>query len=826
MLRSYLTIAFKHLTTRKLYSAINVVGLAVGLACFVLIALFVTHELGYDTHWTNADRIYRLSRDYAPRDGGRARVPASANAPMAPALVEEFPEIARAARLFGGRSEQAGRTFGARALLSRDDLAFYEDRLRFADPALLEILDFDWLGGAPAAALAEPNSIVLTESLARKYFGGEDALGRTLVFNGQTPLAVTGVIRDLPETTHLSIDALASLSTLTGMMGPQLLENWNGNTDFHTYVLLRDDADIAAIESRLPAFLDRHIENGSAFSSLTLMNVADIHLRSNRDEEWKAPGDLGTVYSFAAIALGILLIACINFMNLSTARATTRAREVAVRKSLGATKAQMISQFLGESILLSGVAMILAIALVEIALPAFTAFSGSEPPFDYLDDPALLFGLVGLTVIVGLLAGSYPAFYLSAFEPARVLKGELTRGKAGARFRNVLVVLQFSIAIALLIGTAVVYQQTSFARNLDLGFDKDRIVVLPGIGALGAQWPAFKEELTAGPGIVGVTGSHYTPFSTDDNSVGLRERGGSAANFIQIVIVDYGFFETYGIDVLAGRSFAPEFANDTLVMPNAENPGGRGSVIINEAAAQLFGWSPVDAADRPVDLGLNEEFSARIESTVVGVVNDTHFESVQVAVRPLLFLLNPQPGSGLPLNVASIRVTGTDLQRTLAHIDEAWAEFRPDQPVSRHFLDQDFEALYQAEQRQSRMLATFSALAIFVACLGLLGLASFTTEQRTKEIGVRKVMGGTVYDIVRLFAGEFSRLVVIANVIAWPLAYFLMRRWLDNFAYRIDLNVVVFVGAAAAALAVAVVTVGTIAGRAAGANPVHALRYE
>jgi putative ABC transport system permease protein len=826
MLKNYLLIALKNLSTQKLHSAINVVGLAVGLACFILISLFVTHDLSYDRQWAETERIYRVSRSYAPRDGARARVPASANAPMTPALAEEVPEIERAARVFGGRSDQAGRAFGARSLLGRDELVFYEDRLRFADPALLEIFDFDWLQGTPAAALAEPNSIVLTESLMRKYFGGEDALGQSLLFNGQTPLNVTGVIRDLPDTTHLSIDALASLSTLTALMGPGLLENWNGNTDFHTYVLLQRGADVAAVESRLPAFLDRHIENGSAFSSLTLMNVADIHLRSNRDEEWKTPGDVATVYSFAAIALGILLIACINFMNLSTARAATRAREVAVRKSLGATKVQMIGQFLGESILLSSVAMILAIALVEIALPAFAALSLFELPFDYLDDPALLFGLLGLTVIVGLLAGSYPAFYLSAFEPARVLKGEFTRGSAGALFRNALVVFQFSIAIALLIGTAVVYQQTSFARNLDLGFDKDRIVVLPGIGALGVQWPAFKQELLADPGIVGVTASHYTPFSTDDNTIGMRERGGSAANSIQIVIVDYGFFETYAIDVLAGRSFAPEFANDVIGMPGAENPQGRGTVIINAAAARLFGWSPGEAADRSVDLGLNEDFSARIESTIVGVVNDTHFESVQAAVRPLLFVLSPPGGGGLSPGVASIRVAAANLPRTLTHIDETWNRFRPDQPIGRHFLDQDFEALYQAEQRQSRMLATFSMLAIFVACLGLLGLASFTTEQRTKEIGVRKVMGGTVLDIVRLFTGEFSKLVLFANIIAWPAAYLLMRQWLANFAYRIDLSLVVFLGGGLAAFAVVLLTVGTIAARAASANPIHSLRYE
>ena len=826
MLKSYVAVALKHLTNHRLYSAINIVGLAVGIACFILIGLFVTHELGFDKHWANADRIYRVSRDYAPIDGARARLPASANAPIAPALVAEFPEIERAARIFGGRSEQAGRAFGNRTLLAREDLTFFEDRLRYADPDVVEIFDFDWVAGEPRRALAEPSSIVLTESLARKYFGTEPALGQTLILNGQTAVAVTGVIADLPATTHLAIDALVSVSTLTSAIGPAMLENWNGNTDFHTYILLSEGADVEAIESRLPAFLDRHIENGSAFSSLTLMNVADVHLRSNRDEEWKVPGDLGTVYSFAIIAVGILLIACINFMNLSTARATTRAREVAVRKSMGATRLQMIAQFIGESILISSFATVLAVALVELALPAFAAFSGAALPFDYVDDPRLLAGLVALAVLVGVVAGSYPAFYLSAFEPSRVLKGEITRGSAGAAFRNGLVVLQFAIATALVIGTAVVYRQISFARNIDLGFDKEQVVVVSDVARLGSQWPAFKQTLLADPGIVSVTASHFAPFSTDDNSVDLRERGGAAVSRIQVVVVDYAFFETYAIDVLAGRTFSEDFSGDPIGMPTAEDPQGRGAVVVNAAAARLLGWSPAESAGRPVDIGLTSDFSARIEATVIGVVADTHFESVEAAVRPLLFVLTPLPAPPLPINVASIRIAGDNLGRALAHVDETWRRFRPEQPVARRFLDQDFEALYQAEQRQGRMLASFSLLAIFVACLGLLGLASFAAEQRTKEIGVRKVMGGSVYDIVKLFATDIGRLVIVANVVAWPVAYVLMRRWLDGFAYRIDLSVLFFVGGTAVALGVAIATVAAVTARAAAASPVRSLRYE
>lgn len=826
MLKSYLTIALKHLTSRKLYSAINVIGLAVGIGCFILIGLFVKHELGYDRHWAKAERIYRVSRDYAPIGGARARRPASANAPIAPAIAAEFPEIERAARVFGGRSDQAGRAFGNRTLLARDDVTFFVDRLRYADPELLEIFDFEWLAGDPRRALGEPNSIVLTESLARRFFGEADPIGESLTLNGQWSVAVTGVIRDLPATTHLSLDALVSLSTLTRAFGPGMLESWDGNTDYHTYILLREGADVASIESRLPAFLDRHIENGSAYSSLTLMNVADVHLRSNRDEEWKVPGNLEAVYSFAAIAVGILLIACINFMNLSTARAVTRAREVGVRKSIGATKAHLVAQFLGESILVCALATVIAVALVELALPAFAAFSGVELEFDYLRDPALLAGLAGLTLIVGLVAGSYPAFYLSAFEPSRVLKGEVTRGRAGAAFRNGLVVFQFAIATALVIATAVVYRQTSFARTLDLGFDKDQVVLVSDIATLGTQWPAFKETLLTDPGVVSVTASHFAPFSTDDNAVSLRERGGTSASRIQVVVVDYAFFETYAIDVLAGRTFSPDFSGDPIELPGPENPRGRGSLVVNEAAARLLGWLPAEAAGRPVDIGLTPDFSVQIESTIVGVVNDTHFESVQTAVRPLLFVLSPVPAPPLPINVASIRVAGEDLAETLAHIDETWRRFLPERPVARHFLDQDFEAMYQAERRQGRMLAAFSALAIFVACLGLLGLASFSTEQRTKEIGVRKVMGGSVYDIVKLFTGEVGRLVIVATVIAWPMAYFVMRRWLDGFAYRIELGVTFFVTATLVALAVAVATVGVIAARAAATNPIRSLRYE
>jgi putative ABC transport system permease protein len=821
----------RQIVAQKLYSVINIVGLAVGLASVVLIGLYVRHELSYESMFPNADRIFRISRDYYAREGSPDRVPAQINAPVGPALLAEVPEVERVARVFGGN-----------VLFRRGDRAFYEMNFRWADPALLEIFELDWIAGDPATALAAPGSLVLTESLATKYFGGESPLGQTITLNGSNDVTVTGVIRDLPASTHLVFDALAPMEALAAVAGPRLMEDWNANTDFHTYFELRSGASIEAVRQRIPEFMTRHFTpDVIATSGITTMNVRDIHLRSTRDEEWKPASDIATVYASATIAAMILLIACINFMNLSTARSAKRAREVGVRKSLGASRFQLIVQFLGESVATALIAMLVATMIVELALPAFSAFVGADLSFEYLSSNGLgaastaggpgggiALWLVLLAVAVGVAAGSYPAFYLSAFSSAKVLKGDVSRGVAGARFRNVLVMAQFAIAIALLVGTAVVYEQTRFARNLDLGFDKDEIVVLAGsqLSGMRRQWSPLRAELERVPGVVGVTASHYTPFSFDDNRFVVRRPGAETVSRIQFMAVDYDFFETYRIEVLEGRGFAPSFGSDLLLPPSADGPPPPAGFVVNESGARLLGWTPSEARDQAIEIALGP--SAVAPGSIVGVVRDTYFESVAEPVRPMIYMLGAEPRGMLFnfIDTVSARVTGQDVAGTLAGIDAAWRKVLPNEPIVRRFLDEDFDAQYRSEQRQMQMFTSFAALAIFIACLGLLGLAWFSTERRTKEIGIRKTLGGSVWDVVRLFTTEFSRLVLLANLVAWPIAYFVMQRWLQGFAYRIDLGVTLFIGSALVALAVALLTVGGVAARAASAKPLNALRYE
>jgi putative ABC transport system permease protein len=485
-------------------------------------------------------------------------------------------------------------------------------------------------------------------------------------------------------------------------------------------------------------------------------------------------------------------------------------------------------QFLGESVLTALIAMLVAAVAVELLLPRYSAFIERPLDLTYFGAGGVAPWLLGIAVLVGLVAGSYPAFYLSAFNPERVLKGDV-HGRGGTTFRNVLVAVQFAIAIALLIGTAVVHRQTSFARDLDLGFNKEQIVVLtaPPQFGLGAQWQALRQELATAPGVLAVTASHYAPFSFDDNRFSVRPQGSDGIRRIQYMAVDYDFFETYEIDLIAGRSFSRDFGNDAIGAPGPENPERRGTFVVNESAARLLGLSPEEAVGATVELGLDEAFTTSLPLPVIGVARDTHFESVAVPVRPLIFVLTPEPVPPINrLDSAAIRVAAGDPTATLAFIDATWRKFVPELPVSRHFLDEDFDALYRSQARQAQLLSYFSALAVAVACLGLLGLAWFSTERRTKEIGIRKVVGGTVWDVVRLFTAEFSKLVLIANVIAWPVAFLLMQRWLAGFAYRIELGLLPFVGAALLALLVACATVAAVAARAAAAKPLHALRYE
>jgi len=815
MFKSYLTIALKHLTARKLYSAINIVGLAVGLACFILIALFVTHEWSYDRYHANADRIYRFSLDYSLAGGGDVHLAAMA-APVAPMLEQDFPEILATARISRCGTADNGAT------ISSDDVTYYDTGQGMADNSVFQIFDFEWLHGDPATALLEPSSVVLTASTAMRYFGTTDAVGRTLDFeNGAALLEVTGVIGDLPDNTHLNFNLI-----MTPV--PFFLEQWN-QTCFHTYALLADGADVGAIQARASEFFERHLpENVAAFienASFTVQPVTDIHLRSRRQAEMSPSGSLATVYTFASIAAFILAIACINFMNLATARGAQRAKEVGVRKAVGGSRAQMIAQFLGESILITLIAVLLAVAIVELVTPAFEAFVQKDLSVANLHDPRAIAALAALTVLVGLVAGSYPAFYLSAFKPAQVLRGDITRSTRAAAFRRVLVVLQFSISIALLIGTATVFQQLRYARAIDLGYDKDQVVVMTAsaLQGFGTQWEALKGEWLSSPDVTSVTASMQVPATPIVGTRLLRVEGvQSELPSPYTMFVEFDFFETYGIELLAGRTFGERFGTDRLAARGDSDSELTGSFVLNELAARQLGLTPEEAVGRAVEFPMDG-----VSGSIVGVVADTYLESIHSALKPLVYVVPPsQTGTFATIREASIRVTSNNLPDTLTHIDDTWKRFLPDQAITRRFLDQDFQALYESEERQGQLFLYFSALAILIACLGLVGLASFAVEQRTKEIGVRKAMGGTVFDIVRLFVGEFSRLVLVANLIAWPAAYFLMQRWLENFAYRIDLSLAVFVGSALLVLVVAFLTVGTVTARAARANPVRSLRYE
>jgi putative ABC transport system permease protein len=812
VLKNYLVVAVRQLLAQRLYTVINIAGLALGVACCTLIALFIRHELSFDRQWADSDRIYRISRDFYSVDGSPETHFAGIAPAAAPLLKEHFPEIERIARL-----SRCGAAGGG-VLISNGERGFYERGFSAADPDFLKIFDFKWLQGGPDTALARPGSVVLTASAARRYFDAADPMGRTIYLdNLNNATQVTGVIEDLPDNTHLRFDFLFHIQGTPG------LDSWQAGDCFMTYALLARGAHIDAVQRGSAEFFETRYQAGSSKATgFTATPIADIHLHSNRQNEMRTPSSIATVYTFGAIAVFVLLIACINFMNLATARAAQRAKEVGMRKAIGATRAQLIAQFLGESLLLTIIAVAAALAIVAAALPPFSAFVEKRIGIADLASPEIAVLLAATTLAVGLAAGSYPAFFLSAFKPMRVLKGEVTRGSGAAVFRKGLVVVQFAISIALVIATIVVFQQARFARNFELGYNKDQIVVLTGslTGGLGPQWESMKRQWLVNPEVRGVTASAITPGAQNDSATLLRAADGTEVN-ATFVAVEFDFFETYEIDLVAGRTFSDERGTDRIVFPTAAAPQPpRASLVLSELAVRRLGWTPEEAIGEFVDAGGRP-------GVVIGVVEDVFFESVRNALKPIFYAVPPVQTTGFrTIREASIRVSGRDLPRTLDYIDAMWKQLVPDQPVTRRFLDQDFEALYRGDQRQAQMFTAFASLAIVVACLGLFGLAAFTTVRRTKEIGLRKTLGARVGDIVRLFTFEFGALVLLANLLAWPAAFVLMRRWLATFSYRVELGPAVFIASGLVALLIASLTVAGVASRAARAKPVKALRYE
>ncbi len=812
MLKNYLKIAFRNITGNPLFSAINIIGLSIGLACCIIITLFVQYETSYDKHWQDADRIHRVTRDFFSNNLRLATVAP----PIAPLLKQDYPEVEDITRIM---------SIGTTAF-TVGEKTVNDEAAVIADPNIFEFFNLEFVAGDPATALAAPTNVVVSERAAQRLFGSTDVMGRTVNIANQADFTVAGVFRDLPENTHMAFEIVVSIDIVPIMMGPEALERW-GNNSYFSYLRLESGFDADNLEAKFVDFIVRHRgEDAPESTAIGLQALTDIHLTSNRDSEWRTNGSIAAVYTFSAVAFVVLLIACVNFMNLTTARSTQRAKEVGIRKVVGANRSQLVLQFLGESVLLTAVAMLLALALVELALPAFGAFLEKPIAFS-LADPLTLATLVIGTIIVGVVAGSYPAFYLSHFRPASVLKGTVSGG-GSALLRRILVVFQFATSIALLIATGVVMAQMHYARTMDLGYERERNIVhsLPFFADLWGLYTPLKAELEAHPDIESVVYSSRIPSQQNlDSSIylpaGAQEVRDNAVG-ISDIKVDWQWFDHYGIEFLAGRPFRENEMKIGEI--SEEQPVVRGAAVLNESAARRLGWTPQEAVGQIVREPQNGDWTQWIDREVVGVIPDIHFSSLHDEKKATLYA---EPVDGYQRSI-SVKLAPGNPSTAIEHFETVWTRLVPNEPVAWEFLDDRFDARYRAESRQASMFAVFSGFAIFVATLGLFGLASFTTERRTKEIGIRKVMGASAANIVMLLTSDFTKLVLLANVIAWPIAYYFMSQWLTRFVYKAPFSDWgwLFVASALVALGAAWLTIALQAGRAATARPVMALRYE
>ena len=805
MFINYLKIALRNLLKHKGYSTINIFGLTLGMACCVLIMLYVQDELSYDRYHANAERIYRVSRQWTNQDGRISLHLGHIAPPFGPLLKSDFPasvlEVTRFLR-------------PGTPLVSYGDHHFQESRFFFADSTVFSIFSWELISGDRMTALAEPNSVIISESTSKKYFGGEDAVGKVLRYNQQEDLKVTGVMRDIPENSHFQADFLCSFISFENAVGAQNLErNW-GSNNFATYILTPETFDPAAFMAQLPAFIDKHMgpaPNGNRPSTGTQLNLwplSSIHLTSHLDSEVEPNSDVTYIYVYSAVALFVLLIACFNFMNLSTAHASRRAKEVGIRKVLGAYRLLLIRQFLGESILISFIALMVALGGVHLLLPWFNAFVDKGLALNYAGNWPGLLALASIAVIVGMAAGVYPAFFLSAFQPASVLKGETARGRAGLKFRSILVVTQFAISISLIVSMGIVYDQLEFMRKKNLGFDKEMIVYLPANSRIREQFAVLRDQLLSQPGITDVTISSRVPSGRLlDSQGGTAEVGGDMRQItsrIADIHVDHNFMKTYRVPFAAGRDFDINLASDSTE-----------AFILNEVSIAAIGWSSAEES-----IGKRFQYGGRT-GKIIGVVRDFHFESLHQKIAPIVFLINPGR-----FNAVSVRIAAGHAENVLDILKDRWQLLRPSYPFIPQFVDEQFNRQYESEERLGLVFGIFSGLAVVIACLGLLGLASFVAERRTKEIGVRKVLGASIANIVFQLTKQFTLLVLVANLVAWPLAYFVMTSWLDGFAYRTNIGLFTFLFAGVLAILVAFLTISYQAIRAAMANPVKSLRYE
>jgi len=805
MLKNYFKIAFRNMFRNKLYSVINLTGLAIGLAACLMIWLWVQDEMNYDRFHTNSDRIYRVERKVDFRHI-HAQTPTTSGA-YGPALVNDYPEIANYVRVH--RNELSIKDFRN---------IFHKHQIIVADNSIFEIFDFHLEGGDPKTALTQPKSMVITRDNALKYLGTADAVGKSLTVDWSGTLAdfqITGILEEVPPNSHVQFDVLVSISSYP----PEELNYW-GNNFLYTYVLLREGVSPEETEKKFPGFLTKYLgadmtkllgpetDINDVFQ-LKLYPLLDIHLYPAQEFEIEPQGRMSSVYIFSAIAFLILTIACINFMNLSTARAKKRAREVGIRKTVGAHRRQLRGQFLGESVLIAFMALILAVLLIRLFIPVFNSISGKFLSMGMLFHVSNWIILIGIALVAGLLAGLYPAFYLTRFDPVKVLKGGAQSGTGRSIFRRSMAVIQFVISITLIIGTLIIFKQLDYIQKKSLGFDKENVITLSAESNIIRQnIEAFRNTLTQNTRIKSVAVSSDVPGSAMFTDTAYKRPDSDDVFPLIFMNTDYEFVDTYGFEVTHGRAFSKEFGADI-----------DGAIMLNQAAAREIGYLPEEAVGKKLLRFITlSEFK---EFTIVGVVKDFHFKSLHRIIEPFLLILDPQN-----FNTISVRIRPGDIWGTIGFIQQKWGEIFPGEQFEYSFLDSRINLLYRSESRMRSIFLIFSILSIFVACLGLFGLAAFTAEERTKEIGVRKVLGASTANILLLLSKEFSKWVLIANLIAWPVAYYMMNRWLQNFAYQASIGLWPFLFSALLALIIALFTVSYQSVKAALADPVDCLRYE
>jgi putative ABC transport system permease protein len=826
MFHNYLVTALRNLVRHKLYSIINIGGLAVGLACVVLVILFVRDELSYDKWIPGSENLWRVEVTYHVPGRSDPIITAQTTLPLTAAMRDQIPEVTSQTRL---AREDMTLTVGDKQ---------FRERVGVVDPNFLQVIPLPLMSGDPRTVLSRPENLVISQSAARKYFGDANPIGKTLATgrggcdqdvtcaNSTVLLKVTGVMRDLPHNTQLEFDFLVPNTSLADRISQDQKKCWICNNNFFGYITLARGADPATVLAKLKPILDRNIDI-SAFTNVRVLgsrilegrltHFQDAHLTTDRFGGLKPAGSWTTLLGMAVIGGLILLVACFNFMNLATARATMRAREISLRKVMGARRDQLVVQFLGEAVLISLIALVIALALVEVLLPAFSRFMGRPLDFHYLADWPLTLAMLGAAILAGLLSGLYPALVLSGFRPAATLRTNASGQGGSGRLRTILVVLQFAVSIGLGIGALVVFQQVAFARNIDLGFRRDDIVLTGTGGRLTEDGiKSFMQALERGPGIVQVARTSFTPFFGNNSVLPVQRPGDAQFLSPNHISVSQNYFQLFDIKILAGRALQDNREEDNSYEgPDGDKGRNEGhNIMVNASLARALGYKPADIIGKIFIFG-------KSHMRVVGVVADTLTEGVR---SPALQTAYVHTLSNM--QAIAIRLAPGHEREAQDHIDRVSRTFVHGVSLSRSFLTDSYARLYKSDERQGQIFAIFVAIAIFIACLGLFGLAAFTAARRTKEIGVRKVFGARTRDLTVLLLWQFSIPVLIANVIAWPLAWYYLQNWLQGFAYRITLNPLYFAGVGLAALLIAWATIFAHAYRVARANPINALRYE